>query len=177
MKKQIRKGVFETNSSSTHAICIATEDVLDIPKSIEFGFGEYGWECRTYSNLQDRANYLYTAIGHVSQTFEELQQYLTFLYDTLTKNGVENIYMEDFSIYVSTWNNKVEISPSVDYDDGYIDHGNETAEFVHAVCTDEDKLLHYLFSNKSYVETGNDNDDDNVDIKVDYPHEEYYKWN
>lgn len=47
MKKQIRRGCFETNSSSTHAICIATDDVLNIPKDIHFGFDDFGWECDT----------------------------------------------------------------------------------------------------------------------------------
>jgi hypothetical protein len=42
--KQIRKGVFETNSSSTHSICIAKDDGLTIPKSLHFDFGEFGWE-------------------------------------------------------------------------------------------------------------------------------------
>lgn len=177
MKRQVRKGVFETNSSSTHAICIATEDVLNIPKSIDFGFGEFGWECRVRNTMQDRANYLYTAIGHVSKTFDELHKYLTFIYETLSKNGVEDIYMDNYEIYVSNWNDKVEIMPSVDFNKGYIDHGGEAEDFVKAVCSDEDTLLHYLFSDKSYVETGNDNDDEDVDIHVDYSHKEFYKWN
>ena len=50
MKRQIRRGCFETNSSSTHAICIATEDVLNIPKNIHFGFDDFGWEFGYYFN-------------------------------------------------------------------------------------------------------------------------------
>jgi len=34
--KQIRKGVFETNSSSTHSICIAKDVELTLPSSINF---------------------------------------------------------------------------------------------------------------------------------------------
>lgn len=44
---QIRKGVFETNSSSTHSICISKEKVnaKDVAgKKVHFGLGDYGWE-------------------------------------------------------------------------------------------------------------------------------------
>ena len=83
--------------------------------------------------------------------------------------------MDNFEIGIGTWSDiNFYIQPA---NDCYVDHGNEAKEFVDAVCTDENKLLHYLFSKKSYVETGNDNDDYDVSINVDYPHEEYYKSN
>ena len=44
MIKKIRQSVFETNSSSTHSICIATDTTIDFPKSLHFEFGEFGWE-------------------------------------------------------------------------------------------------------------------------------------
>ena len=52
-----------------------------------------------------------------------------------------------------------------------------TREFVEAVCSDEDRLLRYLFSDKSFIMTGNDNDGTTPHINVDYEHEEYEKWN
>ena len=42
MKRQIRQSCFETNSSSTHAICIATDTLYNIPKTVCFGFGDFG---------------------------------------------------------------------------------------------------------------------------------------
>lgn len=175
MKRQIRQSCFETNSSSTHAICIATEDVLNIPKDIHFGFNDFGWECNTYSSITAKANYLYTCLPYVAKDYNTLIEYVTFIYNTLKSHGVENITMDNFEIGIGTWGGiYFDIQPA---NDCYVDHGNEADEFVKAVCTDEDKLLHYLFSKKSYVETGNDNDEYDVNIKVDYPHEEYYKWN
>lgn len=47
MKRQIRRCVFETNSSSTHAICIA-KDGYELKDHIDFHTGEYGWECEEY---------------------------------------------------------------------------------------------------------------------------------
>ena len=54
MKTQIRRGVFETNSSSTHAISImeygdfVKEDwytAYNVPEKVKFGLqGEFGWE-------------------------------------------------------------------------------------------------------------------------------------
>ena len=179
MKKQIRKGVFETNSSSTHAICIATEDVLNIPSEIHFGFGDYGWECKKYSSMQDRVNYLYTALSYIDD-INIITKYLTFIVNTLNAHGVEDIEMDSFELSFLEWKGAIDyyIRPSSTDDEWYgIDHGGEAREFVNAVCADEDKLLHYLFSNKSYVETGNDNDNYGVEINVDYPHEEYYKGN
>ena len=175
MKRQIRQSCFETNSSSTHAICIATEDVLNIPKDIHFGFDDFGWECETHNSLRAKANYLYTCLPYVAKDYNTLIEYITFIYNTLKSHGVEHITMDNFEIGIGTWSDiYFNIQPA---NDCYVDHGNYADEFVEAVCTDEDKLLHYLFSKKSYVETGNDNDDYDVDIKVDYSHEEYYKWN
>ena len=50
MKRQIRRGVFETNSSSTHAICIAKGD-YNLSKHIDFTIGEFGWENNEYDDL------------------------------------------------------------------------------------------------------------------------------
>ena len=52
MKRQIRRGTFETNSSSTHAICIAKDD-YELKDHIDFHTGEYGWECKEYGDLDN----------------------------------------------------------------------------------------------------------------------------
>ena len=59
----IRKSLFETNSSSTHAICIAkSNDDLDIPKTLVFEPNYFGWEEGILYTTEERASYLYTAI-------------------------------------------------------------------------------------------------------------------
>ena len=49
MKKQIRQGVFETNSSSTHSMCIhpGNKYVPNMSK-LKIETGEFGWEEETY---------------------------------------------------------------------------------------------------------------------------------
>lgn len=173
MKKQIRQGTFETNSSSCHAIVIAKDDHFDIPETVSFDFGEYGWECDTYRSRKDRANYLYTCLGYMEQ--EDIEKYIKFIVKTLKAHGVKNIFMEGFKYSPCLWNDRFVfiIRPG----DGYVDHGDETRKFVEAVCSDEDRLLRYLFSDKSFIMTGNDNDGTTPHINVDYDHEEYEKWN
>lgn len=81
MKRQIRKSVFETNSSSTHAICITKKkDNYKIPKHIDFEFGEFGWECDEYHDTRNKASYLITAIfsfnkSEVDENLVRLKKY------------------------------------------------------------------------------------------------------
>ena len=59
----IRKGLFETNSSSTHAICIGKNNHnLEIPSELTFQVGEFGWENKVYYDTTTLASYLYTAL-------------------------------------------------------------------------------------------------------------------
>ena len=63
MKIQIRKGVFETNSSSTHALCIAKKyDKKHIPEVINFGVlnNQEFWTAK--ENYQYRADKLFAGI-------------------------------------------------------------------------------------------------------------------
>lgn len=174
MKRQVRKGVFETNSSSTHAICIATGDILIFPKRVSFSFDDFGGEEERYMDRRTRANYLYTALAYVEDT-DVLLDYLSFIKKTLESRGIE-CEMDDFRFRINTYDDDIDwyLIPS---DEGYIDHGRETREFVDAVCTNEDRLLHYLFSDRSYILTGNDNSDTDISINESYPHEVYEKWN
>ena len=153
MKRQIRSSVFETNSSSTHAICITKDNFVNKRDYVEFEFGEFGWENRTYSSLHSKASYLITAIftaGGIEYTDEKLQK----LKDILDENGIG--YDIPKAITKSwDWGDRTEFYYSVD---GYIDHSHDTEEFVNAVLSDSDKLMRYLFGD-SMIITGNDNGD------------------
>ena len=174
MKRQIRQSCFETNSSSTHAICIATNSEYVFPDSVDFKFGEFGWEVDKLSSRSERADYLYTCLAYVGD-LEKIKEYLSFISKTLHKHDID-VYFEDFRIEISDYDGEIHtwISPK-EY--CYVDHGSEALDFVNAVCTDEWLLLDYLFSNDSFILTGNDNSDIDTVINVDYPHEEFYKGN
>ena len=58
---KIRNGCFETNSSSVHTLVISRNMPKVLPPSITFHIKEYGWEIKAYDDMQDRADYFYTA--------------------------------------------------------------------------------------------------------------------
>lgn len=138
---QIRNGVFETNSSSTHSICIQKKPVDADYSYIAFHTGEYGWGERIVS----LGNYLYTAILCLDPEGEK--GYLSKLKSILDAHHIH--YEFESPEYDSKWHC---------YDDCYIDHCNEATTFVEAILSDEDLLLKGLFGEDSAVYTGNDNE-------------------
>ena len=160
MKKQIRSSVFETNSSSTHSIAISKAPVT-VGKYISFNIGEYGWE----NDCVDIGDYLYTAILY-AYSFEDAEEKVEHLKKVLNKYGV--FYQFEEPEYRAYSNGEKYL------DNGYIDHGEECAEFVEAVLNDEDMLMRCLFGN-SMVYTGNDNQDNRPD-GCNIANEEYYDW-
>lgn len=151
MKRQIRRGTFETNSSSTHAICITKSEYRHNSFShIDFEIGEFGWENDEYDSLYNKASYLITAI--LSFDKDEADENLQKLKDILDSNNIEYTLPE---LKVKSW--KYGGKTRYYYDiDGYIDHSCETKDFVNDVLSDSDKLFRYLFGN-SVIITGNDN--------------------
>ena len=123
MKRQIRRSVFETNSSSTHAICI-TKDGYKKRDYIEFYISEFGWECDVYRDAHSRASYLITAIFDQTKDYtdEKLQQ----LKNILDSNNIEYIIPTP---EVKLWEYDGKIRYYYDID-GYIDHSEDTREFI-----------------------------------------------
>lgn len=122
MKRQIRRGVFETNSSSTHAICIAKGD-YNLSKYIDFTIGEFGWENNEYDDLYSKASYLITAI--LSFDKDKADDYLRKLKDILENNNIEYNLPK---LKEASWEYDGKIRSYYDFDGyGYIDHSNETA--------------------------------------------------
>lgn len=140
MKRQIRRGVFETNSSSVHSIVISKAPA-SMGKSIHFGIGEFGWE----NDEADTADYLYTAI--LCQ--DNHKEYLEKLKNFLDKNNVQYSF-EEPKWYKGDEDEWLE--------EGYVDHSYELGEFLNTVLNDDDMLTRYLFGG-SRVYTGNDNQD------------------
>jgi hypothetical protein len=152
MKKQnIRHGVFETNSSSTHSICIPKEDNLKFPDSVEFYGGEFGWEDDRLGSIEEKASYLYTGLACNGRHKDIVR-----IKNILEEKGVKVILGDS---------------------GGYVDHDDELSEFLDGVMSDEGKLLRFLFSPLAFILTGNDNDGSDVEINVSYEHDQYCKGN
>ena len=163
MKRQIRKNTFETNSSSTHAICITKVDVdkSSLPNHVTFTHGEFGLEVDEHSDLWSKASYLYQAICDCCYDKEDdKEEMLNRIADVLNEYGISCNFEPDKD---KKWG------------DGYIDNGYETIDFVKAVLEDSDKLIRYLFGD-SFVVTGNDNGDGYRDRMYVNEGEEVTRW-
>ena len=137
---QVRKGVFETNSSSTHSIAIPRSCSSTIGR-IYFQIGEFGWGWESV----DPADYFYTAIYAVSETLAEAEEKISQLKDILNYHGIEFDFEDVDCEEKNGWL----------YHDGYIDHGYELKDFVNELLNDGDKLVRFLSG--GLVLTGNDN--------------------
>lgn len=144
----IRKNIFETNSSSTHAICIAKDNDYSIPSELNFTFDEFGWKNRFIYSTEELASYLYTALYEVYYNdIDKIENFKNYIYETLGKYGCECTFAEPAK---SSWGY---------LDSGYVDHGSELFDLIESLKKSEKKLLRFLFSPDSYIITGNDNTD------------------
>lgn len=167
----IRKGLFETNSSSTHAICIGKNNHnLEIPSELTFKVGEFGWANEVHDDVLTLASYLYTALTEY-YSGKELTKHINHIYTLLGYNGCKATFIEP---NVGEWG----------LADGYIDHSEGLGDFLNKVLSSDKALLRYLFSPDSFIVTGNDNDywyfDYMDDFKIDKDSknvEIFEKWN
>lgn len=176
MKKQVRKSIFETNSSSTHSIVVGNngEDIYSgLPERLEFHGDEFGWEHRLHTDTQTKADYLFTSLLYMDE------------------EGTPYEYMERIKEILAKWNIEATFDEIEEkrYDSGYVcyevkdkfcyvDHGDGNKDLVKELCEDEAKLMNYLFSNGSYVETSNDNDYcEKLGTEPKYLMLDYYKGN
>ena len=172
MKKIIRQNVFETNSSSCHAICICTDkkllEEIKHPKYLYFGIGKHGWEFETLSTPEEKANYLYTGI--LSCYKDKSKEKIEKLENMLSSFGCTAEFATP-----KWWEYEGEVY--LDSDCGYVDHSDELKEFIDEILDNPTLLYNYLFSDNSYVLKGNDNSEDTPEIYEHYNHYEYYKGN
>ena len=181
MKTQIRRGVFETNSSSVHSISIVKDNFkCSLPKKFVINCnGEFGWEGDTYDDSSSKAAYLYQAIKYyteknvnVNDEKERIQGLMDKFIGNLESYGIEVVCPYRFTKITS-----MEIGPNENYDyvtfvdengneptvDGYLDHGSEAKAFVDYVLSSTENTVKFIFDYRSYIETGNDNEDSCVD--------------
>lgn len=171
----IRHGLFETNSSSTHAICIAkkNEDLV-IPEKLVFTFNEFGWEEQFYYKTKDKASYFYTALYNsynedIKKNFENIKNHIyEVLYDAGCKCEFAEPKQNEYG-----W-----------VDSGYIDHQHEVNEWLCKIVKNDKMFFRFLFSPDSFIVTGNDNSDWFYDWEKDFNGSEnakkvdaYYKGN
>jgi len=170
MKKQFRQSVFETNSSSTHALNIRKTDpsdaikkyMQDNGKTLNIRGGSFGWEFETYDTPDRKLSYVYTLA--CSFNWDEYLGMKDFMKEALQSAGFEPIFEEmkeckysaDGESFVepvhrSTW-------------DVYIDHSDELKEFADDIFSDKSLMLDFIFNEGSFILTGNDNVSENRNL-------------
>lgn len=169
MKLQIRKGVFETNSSSTHALCICVNDVVDFAKIkqdykkvIIVEGGEFGWEFDVYYDVQTKLDYMFTMITKCCNNEDVALKLMNKMKALLKSIGVTIRYRFDIvTIKHSTTSSDYYFAEFHDKDGykfkGYIDHPDST---ILDLLDNKDMFFKFLFGKKSMLVTGNDNEDD-----------------
>lgn len=127
--KNIRESIFETNSSSMHAICISKEDKIDIPKSMFFKRGEYGY-----------FNY--------SQILKDKEDRWSYLYELVLNEDYSNSNtncMERLMNFLNKLNIKYQFEGGEMY--GEIDNRYGSDLFLEKVFNNDEMLKKFLFSN------------------------------
>lgn len=166
--KQVRTGVFETNSSSTHSVCICTtRSGITFPERIKFRCEYFSREDSVLRTIEDKAAYLYASI--FSLFYGDRKSFTDAVNKIFTHLGAHGI--------------ECEFETPVESEYGYIDFGvehsgnSDHADFVKKTVGNKTRLIRYLFNPQSYVITGSDEADSDITIREPYRHEEYYKWN
>lgn len=166
--KQIRRNVFETNSSSTHSIAIPKK--CDQVGYMSFHIGEFGWGW----DEVDAADYLYTAIYDLSETEDEVKEKIERLESILKENGIN---YELGEVKLHTWYSEYSNRDIYSLDNGHVDHVYELKELVDELLNDGDKLIRFISG--GLVFTGNDNSDTEERCFINRNKEflEDYDWN
>ena len=142
MKLSTRNGVFETNSSSVHAIVINKQNLAENNGSIvSVTPGDYGWEYEEYRLPAQKLNYLWTAIVDNKENLDSWKEYLR-----------EALKLSDGVVFID----KPEDTIS-----GYVDHSEELKDFLKEMRKNPDLLNKFIFGD-SYIVTGNDNVDSSM---------------
>lgn len=163
MKRKIRKGVWETNSSSCHSVSISKNKIMNfaLPGLDEDGFliahfDEFGWEINRYNNPTSKLSYALTMVAmiHNEEFFNEVEFYELDdfkMIEDVVKNKIpdcEGIQMAEHSFDNEFWGI-----------DGYIDHQSyECYSCLQDFLNDYDITLEdFIFNANVILQTDNDN--------------------
>lgn len=187
MKIQVRRNIFETNSSSLHAISIVKNSkVKNYPKEVVFDSGEFGWQPDTYYGTFSKACYLWEAILDYSykegnEYINEVKLVIEKITNILNKHGIKATFIYgNVEVVKKVWSDETEhlyvkfTDGKGNKDEGWLDHGCECHDLIDALIENEDLLLSFLFDENSYILTGNDNCSEDI---PDFPNDGLDRFN
>ena len=176
---QIRKGMFETNSSSVHALIIS-KNMDSIPdRELHISHGEWGWEQARYSDPDDKISYLCQAICDCcGKDIDLMSNRIDALLNPLRERGITCIVKDDY------------FEPDkYGCIEGYVDHADtlcnsytrtSDGDYLSTICgegsvlktlmDDTDMLIRYVFGDSTLVTTNDNCDYENGHIEDVYGH-------
>lgn len=159
MKKIIRSRTFETNSSSSHSLCLSEQQDFKFnePKELEIKFGEFGWGYDVLTDPELKLSYLFTAAQYLNG-WEDISsiKYIKEFRDKLQH------MLDGTNVYLSDIDESIMYNNELGCPFGYIDHqsvGEDYAsgEVYYYALESTENLLNYLFNNEVQVIIDNDN--------------------
>ena len=168
IRKQIRGGTFETNSSSMHSLVITDKksklNPSNLPVSsggiLEIETGEYGWGYEMLETQLEKTEYLFTLLccyeGIESQ--EDLEDNMTYIEWTeeLEKYaGIKKVAITDFGGYVDHQSccSPDEFLSSYRTVDAFDENSWEDENYI----SERSKFLEVVFDGNIKIEIANDN--------------------
>jgi hypothetical protein len=151
---QVRRGVFETNSSSTHSVCIARGEYVSAKLRVEDGIlriftGEFGWGPDRFTDAPTKAAYCLTWIKEMGDSEDKTNMLINVLKQHTGANAVEFVpaFTEESK---SEWDF---------YQWGYIDHQSLEGDgnALIKAWESEDTLAAFIFNSDSILVIDNDN--------------------
>jgi hypothetical protein len=135
MKKLVRKGVYETNSSSSHSVSIASDDkefVLDTLYPDQRGIvtvngDEFGWDWFKANDAETKASYVAQSYRYDDYLLETLKEVI------MEQTGAEDVVFSGL-------------------DGGYVDHDSSGI-----APTTKHEIRNFVFNKNSWLFGGNDN--------------------
>ena len=147
MKRQIRRKVFETNSSSMHSLTVEKKGITEYlhvdedENKVIVNFGEFGWGYETYNDAETKLSYLITMLAQYNSFSAEE------LYDTDEFRRINNIVASRCEC------DGIIIDDSYD---GYVDH--QSVERIGSLMSEYDCTIEeFIFDSGITLIIDNDN--------------------
>lgn len=176
MKLKIRKGVFETNSSSCHSISINSNTPNYAPPEslyvnyetnrVSVSFGEFGWEIESYYGVGAKLEYLITMVAETEgnkittvEEFYETEGYKLINDSIANYCKCDGIELKDGELKMRSYTRSDGSICTYLNHEGYIDH--QSTEDYSSLKDFLDSyglsVIDFVFNRNIAVHTDNDN--------------------
>ena len=150
MTTLIRRGVFETNSSSTHSLVITEAVDFQTVSLNDWGAlvihpQDFGWEQETYGDAESKLSYTAIYVRDWVQNQSEQEAFKTMLDEMLIEYTGAS-YVQHPEEKEGSWGSG-----------GYIDHQSVENHDLHFLFESPATLKNFIFGRHNYIETDNDN--------------------